>query len=236
MRWRPRNSSIRPHASCADTGSGPARMTTRDIGASVPGRVRGLVEEGVAGVGVLLDVVLDPPLGQRRLERRGGAAQVAVPTAVARDDRAGAVERREVPRQHPVVDRRRLPPRPAREHEGEPAAHAEPDHPDRAVACRVGDQRRRGWRRGRRRPGRGRGAAPPSSGRGRRTPSPRASRSGASTTYPIAASRSACLRISSSRPKISCTSTSPGHGPSPSGTARYAGRSPTVVISPMAGP
>ena len=175
----------------------------------------------MARVGVLLDVVLDPALGQRRLERRGGAAQVAVPSAVARDDRAGAVERREVPRQHPVVDHRRLPPRPARQHEGEPAAHAEPDHPDRAVARRVGDQPGPGGVevvegsaapaaqrppssvRGRPR----RGHASAGRGRARRTPARRAGRR-------AAASR---RRDRRSRARAPAPATAP-HPPAPPGT------------------
>src|SRR6476659_8550803 len=55
--------------------------------------VGGVVEEGVVGRGVLLDVVLDAQPAQRRAERRRCALEPAVHGAVAADDRAGALER-----------------------------------------------------------------------------------------------------------------------------------------------
>ncbi len=48
-----------------------------------------LVEERVAGVGILLDVVVDPSVGERTLEGGSGAPQRAVLGAEAADDRAG---------------------------------------------------------------------------------------------------------------------------------------------------
>src|SRR4051794_32604834 len=70
-----------------------------------PARV--VVQEGMAGVGVLLDVVRDAGLGEALLELGGGAAEAEVLLAVARDNRAGALELlAEVARQDAVVDRR----------------------------------------------------------------------------------------------------------------------------------
>ena len=47
-------------------------------------------------------------------------------------------------------------------------------------------------------------------------------RSGASARSPATASRAACSRMSSLRPKASCRTTTPGHGPSPTGGWRRA--------------
>src|SRR4051794_34966025 len=85
------------------------------------------VEEGVAGPGIFLDVVRNPGALERRLELRGGAAERAVLTAVARDDRAGAAERVvEVLREVRVVRRRDVEAA-AGQGEREAAAHAEAD-------------------------------------------------------------------------------------------------------------
>src|SRR6478735_3479774 len=91
----------------------------------------GVVEERVPGVRVLLHVVLHPEPGEVVLQLRRHLLVAAVAGTVARDDRAGALERLGRAGQHPVVVRRH--PEPVlrrRAHQGEPAAHAEADDPD----------------------------------------------------------------------------------------------------------
>jgi len=95
------------------------------------------VEEGVAGVRVLLDVVRHAGALEPLLEGGGGPAQRAVLAPVTRDDRAGAAQGRvEVLGQMRVVRGRDV--EPAGGHEREAAPHAEPDHadPPRAVLPR----------------------------------------------------------------------------------------------------
>jgi hypothetical protein len=51
-----------------------------------------VVEKGVAGVWILLDVVIDPERLQGVVELLGGAAQVAILAAEAADNRAGSAQ------------------------------------------------------------------------------------------------------------------------------------------------
>jgi len=51
-----------------------------------------VVEKGVPGLGILLDIVLDPHRRQRPLEAIGGPSQCAILAAVASDNRAGLPE------------------------------------------------------------------------------------------------------------------------------------------------
>ena len=89
------------------------------------------VQEAVAGVRVLLDVVRDARCAQRLLESLGAAAQAAVAGAVAGDDRAGPHEPLGgVLGDLAVVDRRGLEPAAWGAQQREAAAHAEADDPD----------------------------------------------------------------------------------------------------------
>jgi hypothetical protein len=59
-------------------------------------------------------------------------------------------------------------------------------------------------------------------------------KSGATARKPADASQSAWLRRSWVTPRMSWMTTTPGHGPSPSGTARYAGTPPRTGIATSA--
>ena len=96
-----------------------------------------VVEEPVPGARVLLDVMLDSDRRQRLLEAVRSAPERPVLGAVARDDRAGSFEEGggvSPFRGSAVVDARHGEPASWRQHQGEPATHAEADHADRTGA------------------------------------------------------------------------------------------------------
>src|SRR4029453_16186241 len=101
-------------------------------GSESPRTVAALVEELVARLRVLLDVVRDTQAGQVVLELRGGAAEPQIASAVARNDGAGPrAPGRAGRRELTVVDRAHAKPAGRRGiQQREPAAHAEPDNPD----------------------------------------------------------------------------------------------------------
>jgi hypothetical protein len=89
-----------------------------------------LVQQAVAGIGVLLHVVRDVVGPERALEPCGGAFQRAVTPAVGADDRASALEELLGINGHlAVVHARCVEPVPRRQQERETPTHAKPDHP-----------------------------------------------------------------------------------------------------------
>src|ERR1039458_5012339 len=94
--------------------------------------VRGdVVQEAVAGVRVLLDIVSHARLTEGLLQTLGPAAQHPVAPAEASDDRTRARQPlAPVPGSLAIVDRRRLEAATRRAQQGEPSTHAEADDPD----------------------------------------------------------------------------------------------------------
>src|SRR5580692_5317669 len=117
----------------ADAGD-PQQRTQR------PGADFGVVEEGVAGGGVLLHVVDDPCLFECRVEPARGASKRPVAAAVAGHDRAGSGHRFvEVAGKLTVVDCGGVVAVAGGE-QGEATAQAEPDDADLAGAVGRGGQ------------------------------------------------------------------------------------------------
>ena len=99
-----------------------------------PGADFGVVEEGVAGRTVLLDVVDDPCLFECRVESAGGTSKRPVAAAVAGHDRAGVGQRLvEVAGKLTVVDGGGVVAVAGGE-QGEATAQAESDDADLAAA------------------------------------------------------------------------------------------------------
>jgi hypothetical protein len=99
-----------------------------------------VIEEGVAGVRVLLDVVIDPERLQGLVELLGGSAQVAILAAEAADDRAGSAQGGLGVRCHAVVHTRCREGASGGQQQGEPAAQAEADYPDPPAAVGLSGQ------------------------------------------------------------------------------------------------
>src|SRR3984957_17983801 len=89
------------------------------------------VQEAVPGVRVLLDVVLDIELGERRLQALGSAREGTIAPTVAGDDRTRSGEAmNRLLWDLAVVDRGRRERIPRRTQQREASAHAEADHAD----------------------------------------------------------------------------------------------------------
>ena len=217
MRCRPRNSSIRAQASCdairlrarAHHEAGHRREVPRGVRASS-------LRKAWPASGYSLTSCTTPrsvsAAAQRSTLRHAGTGPGR------RSSRRPGRRRRgppRSPRQRAVVGGHGIPPGPAGEHQREPAAHAEPDDADGPGARRVGEQRGPRGLEVVERLSRPACAATSWSGPGTRAAGrARAGRARARGTPSRRAGRRAAASASS-RPKISCTSTSPGHGPSP---------------------